>query len=147
MTERPKLLIIEDDIDLIEVMKITLKAKNYQVKAVFTPEEGLQAAKKEKPDLIILDILMPVMDGVTLARKIREELCSSIPIIMLTSVNKKKVRKSAYAAGATAYLTKPVDYNQLIQLVNELVLPENEQDKTQPLQFEASLDSEAKSES
>jgi len=94
-------------------------------------EDGSQAweeLNRNPYDLVITDIMMPVMDGVTLARKIREELCSSIPIIMLTSVNKKKVRKSAYAAGATAYLTKPVDYNQLIQLVNELILPENEQD-------------------
>ena len=79
-------------------------------------------------DLVITDIMMPVMDGVTLARKIREELSSSVPIIMLTSLNEDKVRESASSAGANAYLTKPVDYNQLIKVVNKLVLPENGSD-------------------
>ena len=92
-------------------------------------EDGAQAWEelgRHSYDLVITDIMMPIMDGLTLVQKIRKELASNVPIIMLTSVTKEKVRKSANAAGASAYLTKPVDYNELIQFVNELVLPENE---------------------
>lgn len=97
-------------------------------------------------DLVITDIMMPIMDGLTLVRKIRKELASNVPIIMLTSVTKEKVRKSANAAGASAYLTKPVDYNELIQLVNELVLPESGTQQGQPLETQTVQDSDTESE-
>jgi len=95
-------------------------------------EDGAQAWEeltRSSYDLVITDLMMPVMDGVALTKKIRNNFLSGIPIIMLTSKDKEKVRKSAYAAGVTAYLTKPVDYNELIQLVNELVLPEYDQEQ------------------
>ena len=112
-------------------------------------EDGAQAWEEltsNSYDLVITDIMMPVMDGLTLARKIRNEIPSDVPIIMITSMNKRKTRKTAYAAGVTAFLTKPVDYNQLIQLVNEHVLLENEQDQTQPMLIETGPESEAKNE-
>lgn len=66
--------------------------------------------------------------------------------IMMTSVTKEKVRKSANAAGASAYLTKPVDYNELIQLVNELILPESGTQQGQPLETQTVQDSVTESE-
>jgi CheY-like chemotaxis protein len=112
-------------------------------------EDGAQALEElshNSYDLVITDIMMPIMDGLTLVRKIRKELASNVPIIMLTSVTKEKVRKSANAAGASAYLTKPVDYNELIQLVNELVLPESGTQQGQPLETQTVQDSDTESE-
>ena len=112
-------------------------------------EDGAQAWEelgRHSYDLVITDIMMPIMDGLTLVQKIRKELASNVPIIMLTSVTKEKVRKSANAAGASAYLTKPVDYNELIQLVNELVLPENGTEQGQPQETQTVQDSDTESE-
>lgn len=88
-------------------------------------EDGAQAFEelsKNEYDLIVTDIMMPVMDGVTLAKKVREELRSDVPIIMLTSMTAENVRELASAVGANAYLTKPIDYNKLIQVVHNLAL-------------------------
>ncbi len=88
-------------------------------------EDGAQAFEelsRNTYDLVITDIMMPVMDGVTLAKKVREELRSDVPIIMLTSMTAENVREQASAVGANAYLTKPIDYNKLIQVVHNLAL-------------------------
>ena len=100
-----------------------------------TVEDGAQALEElahNAYDLVITDIMMPVMDGITLAHKIRKELASNIPIIMMTSLNEDKVRESASQAGANAYVTKPLDYNQLIEVVNNLVLPESDPEPEEP---------------
>jgi CheY-like chemotaxis protein len=92
-------------------------------------EDGAQALEElshNSYDLVITDIMMPVMDGITLTQKIRNELVSDVPIVMMTSLNEDKVRESASEAGANAYVTKPIDYNQLIQVVDNLVLPASE---------------------
>jgi CheY-like chemotaxis protein len=88
-------------------------------------EDGAQAFEelsRNTYDLVVTDIMMPVMDGVTLAKKIREELRSDVPIIMLTSMTAENVREQASAVGANAYLPKPIDYNKLIQVVHNLAL-------------------------
>ena len=100
-----------------------------------TVEDGAQAFDElsgNTYDLVITDIMMPVMDGITLARKIRKEISSDIPIIVMTSLNEDRVRESASQAGANAYVTKPLDYNQLIEVVNNLVLIESEPDPEEP---------------
>ncbi|MDF1535755.1 MAG: response regulator [bacterium] len=90
-------------------------------------EDGAQAyeeLRRNSYHLVVTDIVMPVMDGLTLARKVRQELRSDVPIIMLTSITAENVRQKASEAGASAFLTKPIDYNKLIQVVERLVLPE-----------------------
>lgn len=91
MIEREKILIIEDDIDLIEAMKVVLEAKNYRVSSAFSPDEGFDKAKKEKFDLIILDVMFGNEQrtlGFDYAVKARQDKAlASIPILMITSVN------------------------------------------------------------
>ena len=85
-------------------------------------EDGAQAYEelsKNKYDLVVTDIVMPVMDGVTLAKKIRQELKSDIPIIMLTSMTAENVRERASSVGANAYLTKSSFHDET--LVREVV--------------------------
>jgi CheY-like chemotaxis protein len=92
-------------------------------------EDGAQAFEelsRNSYDLVVTDIMMPVMDGMTLAKKVREELRSNVPIIMLTSMSADNVREQASSIGANAYLTKPIDYNKLIQVVHNLALTDLE---------------------
>ena len=131
MTERPKILIVEDDIDMVEVMKITLKAKNYQVKNVFTPEEGLQTAKKEKPDLIILDVMFGSKGnakGFDYAIKIRKnKTLAGIPILMISAVNVKKPgfgfsdQEGGEYLPIDGFIDKPAQPEDLVQKVEELL--------------------------
>ena len=112
-------------------------------------EDGSQAWEElahNHYDLVITDIMMPVMDGITLTRKIRNELASDVPIIVMTSLNQDTVRETASEAGANAYVTKPVDYNQLIQVVNNLVLSEDESDLEEPILLDDVADDDTESE-
>ena len=91
MKEQSKILIIEDDVDLIEAMKIPLEAENYKVLSATDPDDGLEKAKKEQPHLIILDVMFgetKEKKGFDYAVRIkREKTLAPIPILMLTSVN------------------------------------------------------------
>jgi CheY-like chemotaxis protein len=112
-------------------------------------EDGGQAWEelgRNSYDLVVTDIMMPVMDGMALVRKIREELVSDIPIIMMTSLAVEKARESAFEAGANAYVTKPIDYNQLIEVVNNLVLPERDHDEEEPILLEDVAEEDEESE-
>jgi CheY-like chemotaxis protein len=120
-----KVLLVEDSVLVRTIVCDALQTCFPCVPTVV--EDGAQAYEelsRNRYDLVITDIMMPVMDGLTLARKVREELKSDIPIIMLTSMTAENVREQASSAGANAYLTKPIDYNKLIQVVHRLVLPD-----------------------
>jgi len=86
-----KILIIEDDVDMIEAMKITLGAKNYQIYTAFDPEEGFRKGKEEKPDLIILDVMFgsgELTKGFDYAIKMKlDKDLAPVPILMVTAVN------------------------------------------------------------
>ena len=92
MKKQKSILIIEDDADLIEAMKITLETKNYRIFIAFSPEEGFQMAKDVKPDLIILDVMFGSTErslGFDYAVKMKQdEILAPIPILMSTAVNK-----------------------------------------------------------
>jgi CheY-like chemotaxis protein len=105
----PKILVIDDDKDLQDSIRVVLEPNGFSVVSAYGPEEGLQMVRSEKPDLIILDVLMPNnFEGFTVARTIREELnLRELPIILLTAVH--VVKKVPYRfAPHEEYL--PVDY-------------------------------------
>ena len=83
---------------------------------------------------------------VILTQKIRKELGSDVPVIVMTSLNQDKVRESASAAGANAFVAKPVDYNQLIQVVNNLILPDLGSEAEDLPEIEVILDEETQNE-
>jgi two-component system alkaline phosphatase synthesis response regulator PhoP len=91
MNEETKILIIEDDVDLVEAMKITLETEKYKVLTAYGPEDGFDMAKKEKPHLIILDVMFGETEekkGFDYAVRMKQEKAlASIPILMVTSVN------------------------------------------------------------
>lgn len=125
MTKKAKILLIDDDVDFVEATKIVLESKPYEVIVASEGEEGLRRARGGKPDLIILDIIMPVKDGFTAAEEFKKdpELCK-IPIIMLTSYSERGSETSiATSRGLTLdaedYIDKPVKPEELLQRVEK----------------------------
>jgi DNA-binding response OmpR family regulator len=112
------ILVVDDDQDLRQMLKAQLERKDYHVVLASSGREGLQKAYQVRPDLIILDIMMPGMDGWEVCRRLRE--LSGVPIIMLTARNMKGDVVKGLEAGADDYLTKPfsaAELNARIQAV------------------------------
>lgn len=131
MNEKPKILIIEDDIDLVAAMKIILESKGYYAIVAYDPEEGNEKLKQERPDLIILDVMFGSKGeskGFDFAQKIRiDRQFAGIPILMLTGINTQKpfFNFSPDTDGeylpVDAFLDKPVKSDDLIPKVEDLL--------------------------
>ena len=105
-----KVFVIDDDIAILELIKINLELSGYNVQTSSDPIKGFQMIKQENPDLIILDVMMPEVDGYSLALKIRQQdATKKIPIIMLTALGELK----GFNSGVDDYLTKPFEIEEL----------------------------------
>ena len=117
-----KILVVDDDAPINELIKINLELQGYEVVQAFNGVEGFAKAKQEEPSLIILDVMMPEVDGYTVAQRIRQ--CSEIsetPIIMLTALSELKDKVSGFNIGVDDYLTKPFEIDELIVRVRALL--------------------------
>ena len=104
-----KILIIDDDVESVEIMKLFLMRQGYQVILAYGGALGLELAHKEKPDLIILDVMMAGMDGFEVARSLRRAPdTGTVPILMITALTKDKYKEKGYESGADIYMTKPI---------------------------------------
>lgn len=111
-------LIIEDHPHIVEVLQKRLEAAGYTVLAAFDGQEGLRIARAEKPDLIILDIMLPRMNGYKVCRLLKfDAKYRSIPIFMLTSRMKKTDEETGRATGADEYIVKPYNPRKLLSLI------------------------------
>ncbi|MFC1933925.1 two-component system response regulator [Chloroflexota bacterium] len=125
MEKRAKILLIDDDIDFVAATKAVLESKPYEVIVAHEGEEGLQKAKEENPDLILLDIIMPVKNGFIAAEQLKKDpQLSKIPVIMLTSFSSRGQETSIpRSRGLTLesedYIEKPVTPAELLDRVNQ----------------------------
>ena len=115
-----KVLIIEDEKLLADSFKDILEAKEFQVDVVYDGEDGAEYAEFGIYDLLILDEMMPKMDGFEVVRQVRKTRCNT-PILMLTTKSDVKDRIAGLNAGADYYLTKPVDPDELLAIINALL--------------------------
>ena len=115
-----KILIIEDEVLLANSLKTLLESKGFQVEAVYDGESGAEYALLGVYDLLILDVMMPGMDGYQVARKVRASRCAT-PILMLTARSNLEDRIQGLNAGADYYLTKPFDSRELLACINALL--------------------------
>lgn len=115
-----KILIIEDEVLLANSLKTLLESKGFQVEAVYDGESGAEYALLGVYDLLILDVMMPGMDGYQVARKVRASRCAT-PILMLTARSNLEDRIQGLNAGADYYLTKPFDSRELLACINALI--------------------------
>ena len=117
-----RILIVEDDPNLVKAITIRLEAKDFKTIVAIDGEEGLAKAFGEKPDLIILDVMLPKMDGFTVCRKLKiDKQYKNIPIIMLTAKFQPDDVKFGMEMGADAYITKPFDSQVMIAKIEELL--------------------------
>ena len=125
-----KILIVDDDLDITEALKVTLESENYSVSTASDPIEGMEKVKSEQPDLIILDVMMSTwQDGFEMARELKKEsqLISNIPILMMTGVKGKTGIDFKSTAGdptwcpVDVFLDKPVEPEVLLAEVKKLL--------------------------
>jgi DNA-binding response OmpR family regulator len=110
-----KVLIIDDELDLVETIRFPLELEGFQVLAAYNGEEGLSQARSENPDLILLDLMLPKLDGYKVCRLLKfDERYKHIPIFMLTAKTQEKDKILGKETGADEYLTKPFDIDELI---------------------------------
>jgi two-component system response regulator VicR len=117
-----KVLVIEDDKDIADLVKLVLETEHFEVESVLDPEVAYDKAKSYAPDVILLDLLMPKMDGWAVFRKIRQdETLSEVPIAILTAKSQQVDQMVGRIMNADAYITKPFGKQELIDKTYELI--------------------------
>ena len=111
-----KILIVEDERAIVEILKFNLRREGYQVLEALDGETGLALARQEDPDLILLDLMLPKLDGFAVCRTLREE-GQLMPILMLTAREEEEDKVSGLEAGADDYITKPFSMRELLARV------------------------------
>jgi len=123
MADKKLILLVDDDPDFVEAVKVIVQAGGYDVRVAYDGQEGLEAVAEQRPDLIVLDVMMPVMNGHEACAKLKgSEATKDIPIILLTAVA-DRVTTSTYThrdmleSEAEDYMPKPVEPNELLDRI------------------------------
>lgn len=120
----PKILVVEDNQDNREMVVKVLKFNGYQVVEAVDGEEAIEKAKAEDPDLILLDIFLPKMDGYEATRRLKGDTrLRNIPIIALTAHAMKGSMEEALAVGCDGYISKPIDVRELPKQIQHFLKP------------------------
>jgi len=120
--EPKRILLVEDDRDTLTVLRENLKRAGYQVVEAQSGEEGLVAFKRYKPDLVILDVALPGIDGWEVLRRIKAgPISRKTPVVMLTGKTDNADRIKGYEIGADFYMTKPYNVQKLLTVVRSIV--------------------------
>jgi DNA-binding response OmpR family regulator len=118
---KKKILVVDDEPDVISLLTLVLKSQGYDVISAGDGKEALEKARGESPDLILLDVMLPRMDGYKVARMLKfDEKYRHIPIIMLTARIQDRDKQTGLEMGVNDYLTKPFDTNVLLEKVKAL---------------------------
>lgn len=114
-----KILVIDDDSAVTDLLSLLLRSQGFDVTATTNSSEGLSMIRESAPDVVVLDLMMPDMDGWQICKAVRE--FSQVPIIILSALNDPSMIASVLDAGADDYLTKPTPSRVLIAHINRLV--------------------------
>ena len=119
---KKKILIIDDEVDLLEMVRMRLEANGYNIIIAQDGQEGLEKAQNERPDLILCDVMMPRKDGYEVCSTLKtDERYSKIPLILFTAKAQKDDAEIGQEVGADAYVTKPFESLILINKIEELL--------------------------
>jgi DNA-binding response OmpR family regulator len=115
---KAKILVVDDDVDLMRALRLRLRAHDYDIATASDGYTAIAAAQKERPDLIVLDLGLPVGDGfVVLNRLQSSDSLSGIPVIVLSARDPQTNEERALKAGATAFFQKPADNDELLNVI------------------------------
>jgi len=119
---KKKILAVDDEVDFLKILKLNLEADGYEVITAFDGEEALKKIKSDNPDVVILDIVLPKLNGEEVCRCIRKDPVSNkIPVIMLTGKDADVERIVSMVIGADIYITKPVDFEDLNSAIKKVL--------------------------
>ena len=119
---KKRILFIEDEPELVELMQVRLTTSGYEMLSAYDGEEGLNKAQQERPDLILLDVIMPKIDGLTLCRRLKDGLQTKhIPMIIISASGGKDLPERAQAAGADELIIKPFGAEELLAKIKALL--------------------------
>lgn len=117
-----KILIVEDNPVHMRLMEMVLRAKNYTLLKATNGEEALDVAKRERPNLILMDLNLPTMTGFEVAKRLRQDPAfKHTPIIAITAYAMKGDRERVIESGCDAYLSKPIDTRELPEVITEML--------------------------
>lgn len=117
-----KVLVVDDEVYILHILDFSLGAEGFEVITANNGELAIEKAKQEKPDLIVLDIMMPVLDGYETCRRLkRESETKSIPVVLLTAKGRDVDKRLGYEVGAVDYIVKPFSPNRLIERIQEIL--------------------------
>jgi phosphate regulon transcriptional regulator PhoB len=127
---KEKILIVEDEKDIVKMLDYNLEKEGFRIFSAYNGEDALKMAKKEKPDIIILDLMLPGIDGLEVCKTLKkEEAASSIPIIMLTAKAQEADKIVGLELGADDYVTKPFSPRELIARIKAVLRRAKEKEK------------------
>jgi CheY-like chemotaxis protein len=118
------ILVVDDSADNVAMLSLDLQQQGYRVVTATNGEEAISVASYTLPNLILMDISMPRLDGLGATRKIREkDTLRDVPVIAVTAFGTEGFQRAAYDVGVSGYLTKPIDFTRMHQLVARLLSP------------------------
>jgi adenylate cyclase len=119
---KSKIMVIDDDMKSLELMEALLVPKGHEVITTSNPLQAIALIIKNKPDIILLDIMMPMLDGYSILSEIKKShTISGIPVVMLTALGFELNKELAQNIGAAGYITKPVDSAELVKTISRLL--------------------------
>ena|SRR3989338_2646321 len=120
--EKKKILVVDDERDMVEIMTFRLKSAGYDVLSAYDGQEALEKARRDKPDLIILDLMLPKIDGYKVCGMLKfDARFKKIPIILFTARAQEVDKKTGEDMGADAYITKPFEPAAFLAKIEELL--------------------------
>ena len=119
------ILVVDDAADNLAVISLDLQQQGYKVVTASNGEDAVRVAEQTQPNLILMDINLPELDGLGATRRIREnDALRDVPVVVVTAFGTEGFQRAAYDAGASGYLTKPLDFDRMNLLIARLLSPE-----------------------
>ena len=127
-----KILVVDDEVYIVHILDFSLGMEGYEVITALDGEAALEKARNEKPDLIVLDIMMPKLDGYETCKRLKaEDSTKAIPVILLSAKGRNVDQKVGFEVGADDYITKPFSPRKLVERINAILGQNSSQQRMQ----------------